>query len=386
MPPVVRLPALVVLAAWFASTLIPTSIPLGVSCCDAGASCSGARSCKVCTNCSRCAHCKGGGSCGVCSRGSSTPDVPPPADPTPVEPGSGFGKAMPSGPVGSRAASLGPAPRPATPVFVPDRSFVARNGGFATILRDRTPAAESRAVLDEYIRKEMAGDLAGQARDVKLGRVVMLPAQTRFEILSIEEPDPAGGEAATFEFHREHPAGEVVKINIVGGPKSGSTLYACRADVGRMVEAPAGSVGPDDPAASQVRIAVPRSAEIGQGRPARQGLGRPGQGRGDRGCRQDRRGIEGLSVDHRRLPRDPVRREGEGSRGRLDREAEAEVICPTTRHLLALVVLAAVYGRNDRSATAPGAIRRPSFRPQPCSSSAKCDHSSLGREHDWTAG
>jgi hypothetical protein len=171
---------------------------------------------------------------------------------------------MPSGPVGSRASRSRSTPQPSSPVVIPDRSFVARNGGFATILRDRTPAAESREVLDEYIRKEMAGDLAGQARDVKLGRVVMLPAQTRFEILSIEEPDPAGGEAATFEFHREHPAGELVKINIVGSPKAGATFFACRADVGRMIEAPAGSVAPDDPAASQVRIAVPRSAKVVQ--------------------------------------------------------------------------------------------------------------------------
>jgi FimV-like protein len=48
----------------------------------AQAACTGGADCRSCTNCSRCAHCKGGGTCGVCSPGSSPssyiPDLPAP--------------------------------------------------------------------------------------------------------------------------------------------------------------------------------------------------------------------------------------------------------------------------------------------------------------------
>ncbi|MES2566232.1 MAG: SH3 domain-containing protein [Bacteroidota bacterium] len=36
-----------------------------------GGRCTGSSSCSACKNCSRCAHCSNGGTCGVCSGGSS---------------------------------------------------------------------------------------------------------------------------------------------------------------------------------------------------------------------------------------------------------------------------------------------------------------------------
>ena len=146
-----------------------------------------------------------------------------------------------------------PAPVPEPTVLIPDPAFKAAKAVQGVVLRDQTPAAKSWSSLDEYVGKEMSGNVVGTAKDLKSGWVFLLARRTRVEILSVREAHPFGDPKAASDFEDKHPAGALVEVNILEGPQARSTLFISRSDVGQLIEVPAISVRSSDPEADTVR-------------------------------------------------------------------------------------------------------------------------------------
>ena len=135
---------------------------------------------------------------------------------------------------------------PDPPVLAPDVSYRARVGDMVAVLRDETPASSSWAAMDEFARKELAGDSAGIASDLRSGVVVILSRRTDLDVVAMHEPvavrprngpkDFATNVNAAAEFNEKHPAGSVAEGRLLYGPHEGKVLFIARVDVGRFTE------------------------------------------------------------------------------------------------------------------------------------------------------
>ena len=149
------------------------------------------------------------------------------------------------------------------PVLAPDASYRPNVGDMASVLRDETPAAFSWAAMDEFARKELAGDAAGLAVDLKSGRVVMLARRTDLDVDAINEPPAVRSRRGTRDFatnvnlvgdfNEKHPAGSVVAGRLLSGPHEGKTVYVARVDVGRFMQVLRSSPAGREALASAVR-------------------------------------------------------------------------------------------------------------------------------------
>lgn len=160
---------------------------------------------------------------------------------------------------GPDVAASGPA------VLVPDASYRIRVGDEACVLRDRTPGTTSRPGIDEYARKELAGDAAGAAAAVRSRAVTMLPRGATFRVVEVRELAArrlvAPGVPEADEFDPGHPAGAVVSGRFLDGPAEGRVLFLSRSDVGRLVPTLTGAAPvPGDEAATTRTPRKPRPA------------------------------------------------------------------------------------------------------------------------------